>query len=371
MVARFNVFNLSRFQPNARYLIIASGIFSISFFGIQMLLKVLYMLRLGYGLEYIGLFSAVGALMYMGFSLPSGALGVRFGLYPTMFAGGVITTIGMFMLPMVEFLPPWWHGPWPILSQMVLTTGWSLFGINQVPALMVITTPQNRDSAYALNSVLRGMGAFIGTVIGGLLPGLFAFMLHQNLDAPAPYRYALWLGGALTLLGFVPLSMIRRVADVQTEQEITTHAAFPALMVGLVALFVFLAQAGSSTCQAFCSAYMDTDLALTPAAIGLLTGFGQLAAIFAPLLTPALAARRSNGWTLLATTLGMTIFMAPWCSPPTGWAQASGGSVCLVWLQCGRQRSRSFRWSWWKNIGARWPMARCRWRWDSALEPSA
>ena len=72
---KFKFTALSQLNPSARLLIATSGMLSVSFLGIQMLLKVLYMLRLDFGTEYIGWFLASSALAYMSMGLPSGALG--------------------------------------------------------------------------------------------------------------------------------------------------------------------------------------------------------------------------------------------------------------------------------------------------------
>ena len=111
---RFVVLNFSR---DTKLLMAVSGIFAVSFLGIQNLLKILYILRLGYGLQYIGLFSAMGALAYMAMSLPSGVLGSRFGARAAMLAGGVITVIGMAILPLTEFVPLWAKDSWPLITQ--------------------------------------------------------------------------------------------------------------------------------------------------------------------------------------------------------------------------------------------------------------
>lgn len=79
----------SQLARDARLLILSTGLLAISFFGIQMLLAVLYVLRLGYSVEYVGLFNASGALTYILASLPAGAVGSRFGLRAAMVAGGV------------------------------------------------------------------------------------------------------------------------------------------------------------------------------------------------------------------------------------------------------------------------------------------
>ena len=48
----------SRLERDAKLLIVVSGTAAIGYFGIQMLLKVLYILRLGHGPEYVGAFKA-------------------------------------------------------------------------------------------------------------------------------------------------------------------------------------------------------------------------------------------------------------------------------------------------------------------------
>jgi MFS family permease len=300
--------NLAR---DARLLIISSGVLAVSFFGIQMLLTVLYVLRLGYSVEYIGLFNASGAFTYILSSLPAGAIGSRFGLRPAMLVGGVMTVLGMALLPAVEFVPVALHNLWPILAQAVVTMGWALISINQVPALMAATTVQNRNSAYALNGVLRGLGTFVGTVVGGFLPLLFAQVLGTSVEAPAPYRVALLTGAGLSILGLIPLWLIQPTAPTIRATQAQAEGAFPIWPVALLVLHVFLGQIGAAACQSFCSAYMDTDLALSAATIGLLTGVGQFTTILAPLLGPRLAMRYGNGWTLMTATVGMALSLLP------------------------------------------------------------
>lgn len=320
----------SQLARDAKYLIISTGVLAVSFFGIQMLLTVLYVLRLGYSVEYVGLFNASGALTYILASLPAGALGSRFGWRAAMVAGGVVTMIGMAMLPLTEFLPPNYQQAWPILSQVVVTAGWALISINQVPALMAATTVRNRNSAYAFNGVLRGLGTFIGTVVGGFLPLFFARLMGQAVEAPGPYRAALLTGAVLCLFGLIPLWLVRPPTTTQSVQ-LQGEGAFPTLPVALLVLHVFLGQIAPAACQSFCNAYMDRELALSSATIGLLTGVGQFTTILAPLLTPRLAARYGNGWTLLMGTVGSALALLPLALIPH-WSAAGAGRLGLLML---------------------------------------
>jgi MFS family permease len=331
MALRFGLPRLSQFQRDARLIIVTSGIFAVSFFGIQQLLKVLYVLRLGYGLEYVGLFSATGAMAYMAMSIPSGALSNRFGTRPVMVTGGILTVVGMAILPLAEFVPEGVRQPWPIISQVVLTGGWAMFGVNMVPALMTLTTQENRNQAYALISILRGLGGFVGTLTGGLLPGLAAYLLGESLDMPGPYRLGLWLGTGFSLLGLIPLFRLSPVKNVALSGYEQGEGSFPTLPLMLVIAHVYFSHGAWATCQAFCNAYLDTTLRLSAASIGLITGLGQVAAILGPIFNPRLAARRSNGWLLMATTLGTGLSLLPLALLPH-WSAAGLGNLGVMAL---------------------------------------
>jgi MFS family permease len=325
------------FDRATKLLLVVSGVFAISFYGIQILLKVLYILRLGYGPQYVGLFNATGAFAYMGMSIPSGVLGTRFGSKKVMLVGGVITVVGMAALPLAEFVSQGLKAAWPIASQAVLTMGWSMLNVNLVPALMAATTAKTRNDAYALSNALRGLGTFLGTVSGGMLPGWFAKALGQTLDLPGPYRLSLWVGAIVGLAGLVPVFLMRDVDRTASKEEKTEQqGAFPLLPVALMVLHVYFSHGGWATSQSFFNAYADTDLQLSPASIGLISGVGQFLCIFAPFVTPRLADRRSNGWTLMTAAFGMGISMLPlglvphWSGAALG--RASVLALSAVWM---------------------------------------
>ena len=291
-------------------LIAASAIGALGFLGSHSLLRVLYILRLGHGPEYLGIFSAAGAWAYSAMSVPSGALGSRFGGRPMMRVGFVIVGLGMILLTMSEVVPAGLRLVWPILSQVVTIAGWSLFNINVVPALMTVTTARNRNNTYALHSALRGLGAFLGTLLGGWLPGMVAPLLGDGLDAPGPYRVSLLASAVAVLVALLPLYLVQ-VRHVAPVSRTKVRGRFPFALVIPVAIYIGLNHAGWATCRAFCSAYMDQDLGLTPSAIGQLTGVGQLIGIGIPLLMPRLVRRRSSGWVVVVATLGIAGSLLP------------------------------------------------------------
>ena len=330
--------SLSRLNRDAKLLILVSGVSAVSFFGIQMLLKVLYVLRLGHGPEFVGWFNGTSSLAYMGMGIPSGALGGRFGTRRIMMIGAVIMIIGMFFLPLTEFVPSWAWDVWPLVSQATLTAGWSMFNVNLVPALMAVTTAADRDGTYALSNASRLLGTVAGTLAGGELPGLFARLSGGSLDAPDPYRNALFVGAAFATASLVPLIMMRPVQGTVVRPQVRTEArgAFPKLPIALMIGYVYLRHAGWATCQSFSNAYMDVDLHLSASSIGLITGAGQFLAMLGSLLTPRLAARWSNGWTLVASTVGVAVSLVPMALVPH-WVPAAIGRLgvfvlAAIWI---------------------------------------
>src|SRR5512141_511768 len=75
------------------------AIVGFSFFGIQGVLLNLYLLRLGFSLEFIGLLNGAGMLACGAFALPAGVVGPRIGLREAQVAGlaGAAIGAGLFM----------------------------------------------------------------------------------------------------------------------------------------------------------------------------------------------------------------------------------------------------------------------------------
>ena len=99
---------LRLFSRNTWLFLLVSVLTTISYVGIYVMLFNLYLLRLGYGLELIGLINAAAQLGVAAFSIPAGMLGRRWGSRRMIIAGLTVATAGLALVPLVEFLPvPW------------------------------------------------------------------------------------------------------------------------------------------------------------------------------------------------------------------------------------------------------------------------
>jgi MFS family permease len=329
---RLRLSGVSGLDRDAQLLVLISGITSSSYLGIQQLLRVFYVLRLGHGPEYVGFLGAAGALTYMAVSIPGGALGQRFSSRSMLMVAGLLMVVGMILFPLAAWLPARLGYVWPLASQVVMTTGWTILNVNAIPALMAVTTEASRGSAYAINNSAKNLGTLLGTLLGGVLPGLFAGLLGQSLDSARPYELGLWAGAVFAVVALVPIALLRRTERATIVERVEQCEPFPVGLVVLLAASAYLTHASYSACQAFGGAYMDTELNLSTSSIGLLTSLAQLAAVAASLLTPRLVARYGHRWILSGTALGMAASLIPfalWFH----WLGATVGRVGVLALE--------------------------------------
>jgi predicted MFS family arabinose efflux permease len=310
-MARSLRLSLSARYPRDVWLLCASTSLGASaFLGLRQLLNALYLLRLGLGVDSIGAMSAVGAISFSLSSLPGGALGTRKGPLRVMLLGALVNMVGMALLPMTEMLPDTMRFSWVLLSQMVSSAGWSFFSVNAVAVMAGLTTPTNRRGAYALSEAFYGMGSFSGTLLGGLLPGVFAVLLGTTTEFALPYRYALWGAMIPVMVGLVPLILLIRhdkLVPVDTGAERSLGRFRIGLPLVLLVSVVFFNNGAYAACRVFSSAYLDTIYRLPTSLIGIISSFAMLLAAVIALSSQRISRGHSSGWTMALASLGVGV----------------------------------------------------------------
>src|SRR5512139_3018982 len=112
------------------------ALLGFGYFGIQSVLQNLYLLRLGYGTEFIGLLTGSGQLFWAVCALPAAAFGRRFGLRQSIIGGWLIGALANGMLFLVEFTPRAWWTPWLFGWWALSWVGASLNSVNNIPYIM-------------------------------------------------------------------------------------------------------------------------------------------------------------------------------------------------------------------------------------------
>jgi MFS family permease len=304
--------------------------------GVFAVLLNLYLLRLGYGPEQIGMVNAAGMLVFALTSLPAGFVGERFGSRQMMLLGIGLMFVGTLLLPLTDLLPPAiWLG-WLIGTNMLLYLGLALFFVNTAPFLMASVQPDQRTQVFGVQTALLSFSAFLGSIVGGILPPLFASVLGLSDQQAAPYRFALIVGGMMLLPALLALSNARpRETVAVVLPDLPTAAAEPAApILGtllLIALVRLLQVAGIAATTSYFNVYLDAALLVPTAQIGLILAAGRLLGVPAALATASLTRRFGNKRVVLGATIGSAISILPLALIPH-WSAAAVGFVGLVGL---------------------------------------
>lgn len=310
------------FSPSLRRFLMAMTLELTVFFGILAVLQNLFLLRLGFDTKFIGLILGLGQLVWAITALPAGYISSRLGLRNGMLLGNAVSAVALGLMLLVEALPQNMWPLWLMGSQALMMVGMAFISVCLTPYLMVVTGERERHHAFAVFQALFPATAFIGSLIGGWLPGPIATALGMTLDQAAPYGLALWAGPPLILLANWPLW---KTDPGKTAVQDAQHAAGERAPIGLLLFFgvvVYLAAISQGTVRAFFNVYLDTGLAVPSAQIGTIMGVAQLLPVAAALAAPLLIARWGTDYALAGAIVGVAASLFLLAIVPTLWMVA-------------------------------------------------
>lgn len=295
---------LRMFNRNVRLYLFATSLLGFAIDGgVYSVIFNLYLLRLGFGPEFIGQVNSAGLLVFALSSLPAGAVGAWFGNRRMMVVGLFCMILGGFGAPLAELAPSGWVGGAILGSYMVFYLGLALYFVNSVPFVMDITSVEERNYAFSMQTALLALAAFSGALVGGFLPTLFASVMEMSLQQPAPYRLPL----AFAALLMIPAvwAILRTRLDPALAGDSTPVPASQSvggsmkrgvesgviLTLVLLSVVRFFQVGGIGSAATFFNVYMDTELNVATGQIGVLAAVARLMAVPAALITPALVTR--------------------------------------------------------------------------------
>ena len=303
------------FSRDVRLYLTANALFGFVLFGgIYPLLYNLYLLRLGYNTEFVGLANATGALCFALFSLPSGMLGGRWGSRFTMVVGICVSVAGFGLLSQAELLSAGTRDYFILISYSLGVMGIALFIVNGTPYLMGITSPIERDPVFAVQAALMPFSGFVGSMLGGVVPDYLADVLDVSLAQPVVYRYTLFIG-VLCLIPAVFALLATQDVRVERKREagdnsdVFSAPALPLAAIVITSLISVLHVAGEAAARTFFNVYMDKGLNISLSLISVQLAAGQLLAVPAALSLPFFSARFGIRRTVVLVTVFTALFL--------------------------------------------------------------
>jgi MFS family permease len=319
------------FSRDARLYLTTAALFGFTVFGgAYAVLLNLYLLRLGYGPEFIGLINGTGQLAFALFCLPAGMLGERYGNRRMLIVSLSVVTFGFGLLPLAEFFSVG-QTIWLLVTNILAQMGIASYFVNSMPFLMRVTGPGERNHVYAAMAALWPLAGFAGSLIGGLLPGLLAVPLHASLTQSAPYRYSLLIAALLLSPAIWILAHTHETSGNRTQDPVVDRVPVPVVLITILSLTILFRVAGEGAARLFLNVYLDDALQVSTAHIGVIAAAGQLLAVPAALVVPILAARWGNSHIYVFGTLGMAASIIPLALIPH-WGAAGLGYMSLIAL---------------------------------------
>jgi MFS family permease len=323
---------IRQFNRNVYLFLITLGLAVLILDGVYAVVFNLYLLRLGYDPTFVGKINSIGLLTFALASMPAGSLGSRWGSRRAMIVGLYIVFVGGLLLPFAGMIVPDLQEVWLFVTYPVMFFGYALFFVNGVTFLMAATKPDQRNLAFSAQTAIFSLAGFVGGLLGGLLPGLFAMAFALPENAPAAYRFPLWVGALLLIPGIwaassttqePPKPRIRQSGGLSLASLRSIDHSYLWLLVAVSVVRV-LTVSGMAVTNTFFNVYMDQSLHVTTAQIGMITATARLISIPIALSMAALAAKWGSYRLVIYACLGTAIALLPLALVPLVGAAAIG-----------------------------------------------
>ncbi len=328
-----NRFGVGKIPRNIRLFLVNVLAFAAAVEGIPAVLFNLYLLRLGYGTEFIGTLNSIGLLVFALVSLPAGAV-QRYTSRQMLQFGQALCLLGLLGTGLALYAGA---GQVPLLfaARIVTMTGMSAYFVHQIPYAMEITRPAWHSRALSVTMAVFSLATFGGSWVGGLLPGLFGGWLQLAVADPRPYQLPILLAAllivpAMLVVHWIPYEAPEADGAGEGSSGLTLTSGWRAI-AGLTLLILVvraLQASGIGIVQTFANVYFDEALRVPTGQIGLATGLGRLLGVPVALTIPWLVGRYGN-FKLVHLSLGLVVaFMLPLAFIPA-WPVAASAFVAI------------------------------------------
>ncbi len=285
MTDLFRGYNLRDYNENVRRFFLF-GIPLVAGMTVQSLLYNLYLTRLGFQEDFIGLIVGVAPIACGLFAFPIGYLSDRIGRRPFLIATATVlatTQVGLVTLSNPTIL---------LVLSFLAGTSTAFLWVNHVPFLSENARPERRAQAIAIWMGIQAMTRMGVSLVGGSLPGVMAGLTGTSPHLPEPYRYALYVGAGLFLFSIWPLLGVE--PGVQKPRAFDPEAEDVPFPTG-----VFVAFSAIATCRGasmgfsfpFFNVFLQEELGTSTALIGIVFFVAQIVTVPATVAAPAMARR--------------------------------------------------------------------------------
>jgi MFS family permease len=283
---------VQRFTSDARLVIVSQAISRLGF-GLYQAIFNLYLLSLGYSTAFIAGLLSIGLYTLGIGALVAGPYTSRISEKYAMILSGIICAIAAGML--IAF-------PVPIILLMMIVLfyfGNSLQITSYSPLMARSSTSYERTHLFGTSQASRISMSFLGSLLGGFLPGLFAIWLVVPIDSPITFELTLLVWVLSSIIGIFPLLWLREPKaddsglEVKSDRSIQNPSE-PKGQMSIILRFMIigvLVGLGAGLIVPLINVFFWEFYNLPTYIIGIIIGLGQMTMATGVLLAPILSTR--------------------------------------------------------------------------------
>lgn len=277
---------IKEFSPNARMFLTYVFLISLNL-GVYKVIFNLYILRLGYTEDFLGLILSLTSISTGVFSIPSAMICDRIGRKKTLLMSCLLLALSLVFLynTTVKELLLFFSILYGASSALNIVTG-STFMLENSGSF-------ERMHLFSMYQVIYTAATMAGNLIGGAFPGILAKFTEMDPSGSLAYRITLLLSLMTIVISFLPLLKIK-------EKEIFVHNSkrsyvFKTLLRSDIILKMMLVYSfvglGWGLALPYFNVYLDVMLNAGSGEIGVIFSLAEVLMMIALLFLPAFTER--------------------------------------------------------------------------------
>lgn len=294
---------IRHFSHNARAYVAYYFLLSVHL-GIYGVIFNLYILRLGFKEDLLGLMLAIVFISTGLAAVPAAFLCDRIGRKNTLLFSVLVTSSALLLLYTITSLD------WLLALSAIYGIGTAFYTVAGSPFLMENSTSDERMHLFSVNSAMSQAAYIVGCMAGGALPGLLSV---AGVDAASPevYRYTLFLSLVVIALSAIPILFMRepgkRARPAKRFAVLGSTATSPKVQKlivvnGLIGI-------GAGMIVPFFNVYFHSLLSATTSQIGLIFSAGEMVMVVGLMVIPLIVGRYGKVKTIALTELASIPFL--------------------------------------------------------------
>lgn len=298
------LYRVTNFNPNAKKFLIYTFFLALNL-GIYGVLFNLYILKLGYKEDMLGLMLSIISVSTGLFAIPAAMICDKVGRKSTLLLSSSIMTASLMFLYTIttrEVL---------LAMSMFYGIAMSFYTVAGAPFMAENSTRDDRMYLFSINSVLYTIATIAGNLVGGILPGVFINIMGIDSLSPLSYRLALYVSLLAVIITFLPIIFIKedKPRITRLERLSILASAIKSPLVQRLILINSLVGIGAGLIVPFFNVYFHKVLLAKTGEIGIIFSIAEICMVMGLMLVPMLTEKFGKVRTIAMTEIASIPFL--------------------------------------------------------------